>query len=48
MEAGEYQNALEVLAEMPAGDDEIKLLLTGYCQHGLQRTPQARQIADGF
>ena len=45
-DAGSFQNALEVLGEMPAGDEEARLLLTGHCQRGLGQSEQARQLAE--
>ena len=46
IDAGNFQNALEVVEQMPPGAELQTTLLSGQCHLGLQHLDQARQLAE--
>jgi len=46
LDAGSFQDALEVLDQIPGGEDVTTAILAGLCQRGLGQLDQARQCAE--
>ena len=45
-DAGSFQNALEVLDQMPEGKEVPALILAGRCHSGLEQAARARELAE--